>query len=69
MHLSLVNREDWLPRRGLLTKASGVQPFSDRPGIFGSRVKRVFLSEPEFSTAFGPASHARKKTQNFVGIV
>ena len=61
-HLSLVNLEEWLPRRGLVTKARGVR-FSDRPEIFHfvPGVFRVFVSEPdlsdrEFSTVFGPAS-------------
>ena len=70
MHLSLVNIEDWLPRRGLITKASGVRPFSDQPGIFGPRVKRVFLSDPELSTAVGPTSPAQKKnSQNMFGEI
>ena len=46
LHLSLVGLEDWLPRRGLITKASGVQNFSDQAGAFGPKVSRVFLSEP-----------------------
>ena len=54
--------EDWLPRRGLITKASGVQNFSDQTGVFGPKVGRVFLSEPVVSSSdfSGPES--------FVGV-
>ena len=48
LHLSSVNLENWLPRRGLSTKASGVQQFSDQTGVVGPRVSRVFFSEPGF---------------------
>ena len=71
LHLSQVNLEDWLPRRGLITKASGVQNFSDQTEVFGPMVRRVFLSELGFSSSelsrpdgflvFGPVSLARRK--------
>ena len=59
-HLSLVKLEDWLPRRGQVTRANRVR-FSDQPKFFEPRVKRVFLSGPEFSTTVGQTSFAQNK--------
>ena len=71
MHLSLVDLESWLPGRGLITKANGVQNSSDHAGAFGPKVCRVFLSEPgvlssgvsgpEIFLGVGPSSLARRK--------
>ena len=59
-HLSLVKLENWLPRRGQVTRAKRVR-FSDELGVFEHRVKRVFLSGPDFSTAVGQTPFTQNK--------
>ena len=51
-HLSLVDLEDWLSRRGLITKASGVQNFSDQMGAFGPKLAECFFRNRLFRVRF-----------------
>ena len=61
-HLSLVKLEDWLPRRGQVTRAKRVR-FSNKLEFFEPRVKRVFLSGLEFSIAVGQAPFAQNRAR------
>ena len=68
-HFSLIDLEDWLPRRELRTKASGVQLLSGDHGVFRSRVSRVFSVGPELSgsgVAFGPVLLAGEEKASLV---
>ena len=67
-HLSLLDLDDWLPRRELKTKASGVQLFSGDRGVFRPRVSRVFSEGPELRSGFtfGPVLLAGEKKVSLV---
>ena len=59
-HLSVVKLEDWLPRRGHVTRAQK-GAFSDKLEFFEPGVKRVFLSGPDFSKAVGHTPSLKTK--------
>ena len=61
--LSLIDMDNWLPGKGLVTGAKRVR-FSDKVDLFEPKVKRIFLSGPDFSKHVGQVSLTKEIKEN-----